>query len=107
MSQPIINRIISGGQTGADRAGLDWAIEDGVAHGGWFPKDRRAEDGPIDAKYQLRENPSSNYAQRTEWNVGDSDGRVFFSIGKSISGGSLETMEFSQSGPLSPTASFW
>jgi hypothetical protein len=53
--------IVSGGQTGADRAGLDWAIKNGIEHGGWCPKGRRAEDGPIDAKYQLQKAPSGDY----------------------------------------------
>jgi hypothetical protein len=86
--------IISGGQTGADRASLDWAIANSVPHGGWCPKGRRAEDGPIDAKYQLQETPTSNYLQRTEWNVRDSDGTVIFSISEHLSGGSLNTSEF-------------
>jgi hypothetical protein len=87
-------RIVSGGQTGADRAGLDWAIKNGIAHGGWCPKGRRAEDGPIYAKYQLQETPNTNYLQRTEWNVRDSDGTVVFSVGKRLSGNSFETLEF-------------
>jgi hypothetical protein len=87
-------KIISGGQTGADRAGLDWAIKNGIPHGGWCPKGRRAEDGPINAKYQLKETPSSDYPQRTEWNVRDSDGTVIFSVGKRLSGNSFETLEF-------------
>ena len=45
-------KIVSGGQTGADRAGLDGAIEHGISHGGWCPEGGRAEDGPIDAKYR-------------------------------------------------------
>ena len=73
-------KIISGGQTGADRAALEFAIKQGIPHGGWCPKGRRSEDGQIDAKYQLQETPSSNYLQRTEWNVRDSDGTVIFSI---------------------------
>jgi predicted Rossmann fold nucleotide-binding protein DprA/Smf involved in DNA uptake len=87
-------KIVSGGQTGADRAALDWAIKHGIPHGGWCPKGRRAEDGPIDAKYQLQETPSPNYPQRTEWNVRDSDGTVVFSIGERLSGGPLKTLEF-------------
>jgi len=63
-------------------------------NGGWCPKGRRAEDGPIDAKYQLQESPSSSYLQRTEWNVQDSDGTVIFSIGERLIGGSLMTVEF-------------
>ena len=87
-------KIISGGQTGADRATLDFAIKNGIPHGGWCPKGREAEDGPIDAEYQLKETPSSNYLQRTEWNVRDSDGTVIFSVGKRLSGNSAETLEF-------------
>lgn len=49
----MISKLVSGGQTGADRAALDWAIEHNIPHGGWCPKGRRAEDGPIDARYQL------------------------------------------------------
>lgn len=90
----MIEKIISGGQTGADRAALDWAIENNVPHGGWCPKGRRAEDGLIDAKYQLKETPSSHYPQRTEWNVRDSYGTVIFSLAERLSGGSLKTLEF-------------
>lgn len=70
----LVDKIISGGQTGADRAALDWAIAIGVSHGGWCPKGRKAEDGEIDGRYNLRETPSADYPQRTEWNVRDSDG---------------------------------
>ncbi len=62
-------KIVSGGQTGADRAALDFAIAHGIPQGGWCPKGRKAEDGPIPDRYQLKETPSDNYAQRTEWNV--------------------------------------
>jgi hypothetical protein len=89
-----IEKIVSGGQTGADRAALDFAIDHGIPHGGWCPRGRKAEDGPIDAKYQLQESPSSNYPQRTEWNVRDSDGTVVFSIAEHLTGGSLLTVEF-------------
>ena len=89
-------KIISGGQTGADRAALDFAIEHGIPHGGWCPKGRRAEDGPIDSKYQLQETPNCDYLQRTEWNVRDSDGTVIFSIGEHLTGGSLLTLNFAQ-----------
>src|ERR1035437_6686037 len=54
-------KIVSGGQAGADRAGLDWAITNGIPHGGWCPKGRRSEDGTIPSQYQLQEAPSSNY----------------------------------------------
>ena len=73
-----ITKIISGGQTGADRAALDWARERGIPHGGWCPKGRRAEDGVIPYSYNLEENSISAYAVRTEWNVRDSDATVSF-----------------------------
>jgi hypothetical protein len=91
-----VPNIVSGGQTGADRAALDWAIEHGIRHGGWCPKGRRAEDGPIDARYPLKETPSPDSIQRTEWNARDSDGTVVFSIEEVLTGGCKETVEFAQ-----------
>lgn len=88
--------IISGGQTGADRAGLDWAIARGIPHGGWCPRGRKALDGPLPAVYQLKESPSSGYAQRTEWNVRDSDGTVVFTLAPEATGGSLKTVRHAQ-----------
>jgi hypothetical protein len=89
-------KIISGGQTGADRAALDFALAHGLPHGGWCPKHRLAEDGSIPAKYRLRETPLPDYAQRTEWNVRDSDATVIFSLQPVLSGGSLATLQFAQ-----------
>ncbi len=66
-------KIVSGGQTGVDRAALDVALERGMWCGGWCPAGRWAEDGPIPARYPLAETPSADPAQRTEWNVRDSD----------------------------------
>jgi hypothetical protein len=74
-SMPLV-RIVSGGQTGADRAALDAALELGFPCGGWCPKGRRAEDGPIDGRYPLRETFSAEYPVRTERNVRDSDGTL-------------------------------
>lgn len=71
-----VRRIVSGGQTGVDRGGLDAAIELGIEHGGWCPRGRLAEDGPIPARYQLRETEELEYAVRTERNVLDSDGTL-------------------------------
>ncbi|HYR06230.1 MAG TPA: putative molybdenum carrier protein [Longimicrobium sp.] len=68
--------IVSGGQTGVDRGALDVAMERGIPCGGWCPAGRVAEDGPIDPRYPLRETPSADPAQRTEWNVRDSDGTL-------------------------------
>ncbi len=66
-------KIISGGQTGVDRAALDAAIALGLPHGGWCPKGRRSENGRIPRKYRLKETPSANYPARTARNVRDSD----------------------------------
>jgi hypothetical protein len=71
-------KIISGGQTGVDRAALDLAIERGMAWGGWCPKGGWAEDLPeppgLLAKYHhLKETPERHPLQRTEWNVRDSN----------------------------------
>lgn len=88
--------IISGGQTGADRAALDFAIAHGIPHGGWCPLGRRAEDGVIPSRYQLWETPTDDYAQRTRWNVRDSDGTAVISIAPELSGGSLETFDYAR-----------
>lgn len=88
--------IISGGQTGADRTALDWAIEHRIPHGGWCPKGRRAEDGPIAPQYQLQETRRSDWEQRTEWNVRDSDGTVIFTIGDKLTRGSKTTAKLAQ-----------
>jgi len=86
-------RIVSGGQSGADRAALDWAIRRGVSHGGWCPRGRLAEDGPISPRYRLRETPDAEYDQRTLWNVRDSDATVIFSLVPGLTGGSALTFE--------------
>ncbi|MCA9241938.1 MAG: putative molybdenum carrier protein [Planctomycetales bacterium] len=88
--------IVSGGQTGVDRAALDFALRHGLPHGGWCPRGRRAEDGVLDARYQLQESTSRKYAQRTKWNVRDSDGTVVFSVGRELSGGTLFTYQLAQ-----------
>src|SRR5438876_1977372 len=78
----IVSKIISGGQTGVDRAALDVALELGIPCGGWCPQGRRAEDGVIPARYPLRETPWWGYPQRTEWNVRDSDGTLILAEGE-------------------------
>lgn len=88
-------RIISGGQTGADRAALDAALACGLPIGGWCPRGRRAEDGQIPARYPLVETPSRDYRQRTRWNVRDSDFTLVFVIG-SLGGGSKFTTEVAE-----------
>jgi hypothetical protein len=82
----MIKKIISGGQTGADRAALDVAIKLGIPHGGWVPKGRLAEDGPLPKSYRLQEMPSEGYPARTEQNVIDSDGTLIIARGK-LTGG--------------------
>jgi hypothetical protein len=84
---------ISGGQTGADRAALDWAIRHGIPHGGWCPQGRKAEDGVLDAKYHLDEISSGSYRQRTKRNVIDSDGTLILNMGD-LDGGTLATQKF-------------
>lgn len=86
-----VERIVSGGQSGVDRAALDFAIRHGIPHGGWCPAGRWAEDGRIGEAYALRETPESDCAQRTEWNVRDSDGTVLFTVAPDLSGGSALT----------------
>lgn len=82
----MIEKIISGGQTGVDRAALDLALERGLPCGGWCPKGRRAADGPIPRRYPLLETPSADYAERTEWNVRDSDGTLVLTRGRPTEG---------------------
>ena len=74
-------RIVSGGQTGVDGAALDVAIALGIAHGGWCPKGRLAEDGPVPDRYHLTETDSPEYPVRTERNVLDSDATLILCRG--------------------------
>jgi hypothetical protein len=82
-------RIVSGGQTGADCGGLDAAIALGIEHGGWCPYGRRAESGRIPDRYKLRETDSVAYSHRTLLNVRDSDASVIFTIGALTPGSML------------------
>lgn len=92
----MIEKLISGGQTGADIAALDVALRFDFPHGGWCPKGRRSLEGPIADRYQLVETPSTSYLQRTEWNVRDADGTVVFTMAADVSGGSLRTIGFAK-----------
>ena len=85
----MLKKIISGGQTGADRAGLDTAIAKGIPHGGWIPKGRKTEDGVLPDKYNLSEMTTKSYPKRTEKNILDSDGTLIISHGKITGGSSL------------------
>ena len=85
----MIQRLISGGQTGADRAGLDVGLALSLPVGGWCPQGRRAEDGPIPSRYPLVETPEADYDTRTRRNVEDSDGTLILNLGHLDSGTAL------------------
>jgi hypothetical protein len=91
----VLTKIVSGGQTGVDRAALDVALELGIPCGGWCPKGRLAEDGTIAERYPLTETPTKRYPQRTEWNVRDSDATLILTVGEPI-GGTVLTVEVCQ-----------
>jgi hypothetical protein len=82
-------KIISGGQTGVDRAALDVALALGLPCGGWSPKGRRAENGTIPARYPLREMPSQKYSARTAKNVREADGTLVLTVGAPTGGTAL------------------
>lgn len=89
------HHVVSGGQTGVDRAALDAAMACGLSHGGWCPRGRLAEDGPIPHHYQLRETGSSKYYIRTGKNVVDSDATLILCRGP-LSGGTELTARMAQ-----------
>lgn len=105
MRNNFIEKIISGGQSGVDRAALDIAIELNIPHGGWCPWGRKAEDGVISNKYNLQEtlapsieeskNPDFLYKKRTELNVIDSDGTLIITP-CTPTGGTQYTVEVAQ-----------
>lgn len=90
-----VEKIVSGGQTGVDRAALDAGLDSGVGIGGWCPRGRRAEDGRIPAVYPLRETSARSYAVRTEWNVRDSDGTLIL-VMHEVSSGTRLTLDLTQ-----------
>lgn len=83
---PMLKKMISGGQTGVDRAALDVALRLGLPHGGWVPKGRLAEDGPLPSHYRLEEMPTADYAARTEKNVMESGGTLLITRGTPTGG---------------------
>lgn len=95
MKTKYIRKIISGGQSGVDRAALDFAISQEIPHGGSCPKGRRSETGRIPDRYQLTETQNSDYIERTLKNVLESDGTLIL-YDKKLSGGTLLTTEFCQ-----------
>ena len=91
----IFEKLVSGGQTGVDRAALDAALELGIPCGGWCPKGRLCENGTIPFAYPLKETPTAEYAQRTEWNVRDSSGTLVITE-DTPGGGTALTIEFTR-----------
>ena len=93
MRRAFPRRLVSGGQTGVDRAALDAALEAGLEAGGWCPRGRRAEDGAVPARHPLREAPSPVYAVRTRLNVRDSDATLVLAWGP-LRGGTALTLRW-------------
>ncbi|HRD68104.1 MAG TPA: putative molybdenum carrier protein [Candidatus Competibacter sp.] len=85
-----LEKLVSGGQTGVDRAALDVGLALGLAVGGWCPKGRRAEDGAIPERYPLTETPERGYRARTRRNVEDADGTLILNLG-ALDGGTALT----------------
>ena len=92
---PLPEKIVSGGQTGVDRAALDVALDLGIPCGGWCPLGRLAEDGPIPGRYPLGETASAEYAERTRLNVRDSDATLILTRG-APTGGTAYTIEMAK-----------
>ena len=91
----MLKKIISGGQTGADRAALDVALKFNIDHGGWIPKGRRTEAGRLNDKYKLTETETEDYRERTKLNITDSHATVIISRGD-LTGGSKFTQTFAK-----------
>ena len=89
----MLEQIISGGQTGVDQAALDVALELGIPCGGWCPRGRWSEAGPIDEHYPLTESPSADPTERNERNVRDADGTLIIARGgiENLTGGTALT----------------
>ena len=88
-------RVISGGQTGVDRAALDVALALDIPCGGWCPQGRRAEDGPIDPRYPLRETDGSNPGERTRRNVADADATLILAR-QPLGGGTALAFDYAE-----------
>ena len=88
--------LVTGGQTGVDRAVLDWTLEHGIRHRGWCPRGRLAEDGPLPMEYRLRETATADTAERTRLNVRDSDATLILNEGPQEDGTRL-TLDVAES----------
>ena len=95
METHMLKKIISGGQTGVDRAALDTAIELGLECGGWCPAGRHADDGPIDPRYPLEETNNMDHTVRTGYNVRESDGTLMLHRG-GLQGGTAYAVEMAR-----------
>ena len=91
----MVKKIVSGGQTGADRAALDVAIKLNILHGGWVPKGRKTDGGILPYMYKLKETSSGGYPNYSERNVIDCDGTLIFARGK-LTGGSKLTQDLAK-----------
>jgi Circularly permutated YpsA SLOG family len=91
----MLTKLMSGGQTGADQAALDFAIENDIPYSGWIPKGRMTESGPLPEKYHLEEMPTKSYPKRTEKNIIVSDGTLIVSHG-TITGGTALTKKLAK-----------
>lgn len=91
----MLEKIISGGQTGADQGALDGAISCGFPYGGTLPAGRKTENGTLPISYEMDEIASGRYADRTAKNVIDGDATLIVSHG-SLTGGSALTMKIAK-----------
>jgi len=109
----LLEKVISGGQTGVDRAALDAAMKLGIDVGGWCPRGRRALDGVIPAKYPLTETRGRSYQTRTKWNVRDSDATLILCLDEPVGGTALTIQYCEQLGkpykihPLQAGGTVW
>ncbi len=92
---PWVRTLVSGGQTGVDRAALEVAEALGIEHGGWCPAGRRAEDGRIPDRFRLVETERADYRQRTRRNVEDSDATLILARGE-LRGGTRLTARIAE-----------
>ena len=94
----MFKKIISGGQTGVDQGALDFAIENNIPHGGWMPKGRKAENGVIPIRYQLKETTSSGYPQRTKKNISEANATLIITNDPKSKGTALTLRECKAAG---------
>ncbi|MFK5924716.1 MAG: putative molybdenum carrier protein [Verrucomicrobiota bacterium] len=93
----MLKKIISGGQPGAARAALDWAISHQLPYGGWCPRWRHMHDGVLDERYaELKESTLPIYSQAKEWNVRDSDGTLVFTLEENLDSFTRKTVDFAR-----------